>query len=310
MKGTTAQQTDPRIEQILDILLQLASGDLTVRATPSDQGDALDAVMTGLNMLAEELAAQIGKLEHTQQQLQQTERKYRELVDKIDDGILAVDAQGHITFANQAWAEMLGFEQSSELLGGQVFDYITPEDRERVLDIFRMDIERGRPTTLVDSSIIRRDGSIRHVQIHPTIIVEQDEVVGARAVIRDTTERRKHEEEIAFRASHDSLTGLPNRATVMQSLDFLMAQAKRSGGFIALLFLDLDEFKLVNDTLGHEAGDELLRMTAERLNETIRASDLVARLGGDEFVILLISHCQIQTEDLEEIEACISKQAQ
>ena len=121
------------------------------------------------------------------------------------------------------------------------------------------------PTRLLDTSIVRQDGSHRYIQVQPSIIFGKDKVIGARAVIRDTTEHRKTEEEIAFRASHDSLTGLSNRAMAQQALDHMLAQAKRTGGYVAALFLDLDEFKLINDTLGHEAGDELLRQTADRL---------------------------------------------
>jgi diguanylate cyclase (GGDEF)-like protein/PAS domain S-box-containing protein len=301
--------SDPRLEHILDILLQLASGNMTVRTSPSDRGDALDAVMTGLNMLAEELSAEINNLERTQQELKQSEKKYHELVDKIDDGIIVVDTQGRVTFTNRAMATITGYHSTEQLLNQSIFDLVTAGDRQRVQDIFKRDIDTGRPTRLLDTSIVQPSGTVRFIQIKPSLVIEAGNVIGARAVIRDTTERHETEQEIAYRASHDSLTGLPNRSMVMQSLDYLLAQAKREHGYVAVLFLDLDEFKLVNDTLGHSAGDELLRQAALRLRNTIRASDVVARLGGDEFITLLASHCQQQTDDAEQIEGCISRHA-
>ena len=309
MNAASGAGGDPRLDEILDTILRLAAGDLDARTTPSNRADALDAVMTGMNMLAEELAAQIDDLQQTQQQLLASEEKYRDLVDQIDDGILAVDVQGRINFSNQAWARMAGFDKPEQVLNMSIFDFVTPDDKQRVADIFRKDMARGAPVRLLDTSIVQPDGSIRQIQIHPSIVLEDGRVIGAKAVIRDTTEHHQVEQEIAYRASHDALTGLPNRAMALQTLDYLLAQAKRSNGFVAVLFLDLDEFKLVNDTLGHEAGDKLLRQAAVRLREKLRESDFVARLGGDEFLVLLPSQCQHGESSEEETQNCIAQRA-
>lgn len=241
--------------------------------------------------------------------LQVSEKKYHELVNQIDDGILAVDRQGRITFANNAWARMTGFDHPRQLLDKSIFEFIVPDEKQRIIDIFHKDMASGTPTRLLDTSIARPDGEIRHIQVLPTVMLEQGKSVGAKAVIRDTTERRKAEQEIAFRASHDSLTGLPNRAMALQNLDYLLAQARRSEGFVAALFLDLDAFKQVNDNLGHEAGDELLCQAASRMREAVRETDIVARLGGDEFLVLLTSPCQFDTDTTNNTEACIIKVA-
>jgi diguanylate cyclase (GGDEF)-like protein len=116
-------------------------------------------------------------------------------------------------------------------------------------------------------------------------------------IVRDASQRRKNEAEIRHRAHHDSLTGLPNRALLNDRLNIAFDLARRENHALALLFLDLDHFKEINDGLGHEAGDEVLSEVAKRLLSVVRASDTVARLGGDEFVVLLpamtsASHCE------------------
>jgi diguanylate cyclase (GGDEF)-like protein len=105
--------------------------------------------------------------------------------------------------------------------------------------------------------------------------------------VRDITERKLREEQVTFMAYHDKLTGLPNRAMFEQHLELVLVRARHDGNAAGLLYLDVDRFKQVNDSLGHEAGDELLREVATRLRKAARAGDLVVRLGGDEFVVVL-----------------------
>lgn len=112
-----------------------------------------------------------------------------------------------------------------------------------------------------------------------------------RSLESEIAERQAAQAEIAHQAVHDSLTGLPNREMLLQTLDTALAQAQRDGGGVAILFIDLDDFKLVNDTLGHQAGDELLRQVAGRLSKATRRSDLLVRQGGDEFIVLITTHC-------------------
>jgi len=118
--------------------------------------------------------------------------------------------------------------------------------------------------------------------------------------LRTQKKHRKAEEQIAHQAFHDSLTGLPNRAMVMQSLSHAIAQIRRHGGSAAVIFIDLDEFKLLNDTLGHEAGNELLRHVGKRLRETVRETDIVARQGGDEFIVLMARHGSAEIKSPQE----------
>ncbi len=122
----------------------------------------------------------------------------------------------------------------------------------------------------VMTPIVRADGSIHQVS----------------TVGRDVTERKRFESDLAHQATHDPLTGLPNRALLLDHLELELARAERESRLVALLFLDLDRFKQVNDTLGHDAGDELLAQAAQRISAVVRPADTVARMGGDEFVIL------------------------
>jgi len=117
--------------------------------------------------------------------------------------------------------------------------------------------------------------------------MELDGKLVVQAVVHDITERRRTEEKIQYLATHDILTGLPNRAMFSQLLNYAIQAARRYQRQLAVLFIDLDRFKIINDTLGHEAGDQLLKVIATRLKQSLRAVDVVGRLGGDEFVILI-----------------------
>src|SRR5262249_12362935 len=131
------------------------------------------------------------------------------------------------------------------------------------------------------------NGSWRELEAIANNLLGDAGVQGIVATFRDITERKMFERQLTELAFHDPLTALPNRAMFMDHLERALARARRAGDTVAVVFVDLDDFKLVNDSLGHEVGDRLLVAVAERLRTTVRQGDLVARLGGDEFTILL-----------------------
>jgi diguanylate cyclase (GGDEF)-like protein/PAS domain S-box-containing protein len=167
----------------------------------------------------------------------------------------------------------------------RAFDH--PDDAEAIRDAVEEFHRIGRPYR-IDHRIVLRDGSIRHVQEQAEYSVERDgtakRVIGT---LLDVTERKAAEERLAYLAHHDALTGLPNRTMLAERLEHSMAYAQRQGRHVAVLFLDLDRFKVINDTRGHVIGDELLKQVAGRLRMVVRATDTVARSGGDEFIVVV-----------------------
>jgi diguanylate cyclase (GGDEF)-like protein/PAS domain S-box-containing protein len=164
---------------------------------------------------------------------------------------------------------------------------VHPEDYERMVSLFRDAIQRQAPYA-IEYRIIHADGSTRWVQGHGRGIFDAaGNVTRIEGLFFDVTERRTSEERLAHLALHDPLTDLPNRALFQEHLTVAIANARRSGDGGAVLFIDLDDFKLVNDSFGHAVGDELLVLVAQRLRESCRAGDVVARQGGDEFLVLV-----------------------
>lgn len=221
--------------------------------------------------------------------LQRSETLQRAVVSALDEGVLVLDNDGRVVSHNLAVERILG------LPGGQIDGALAP--------LVPTTYEDGTPVTREgaphlqspEPGIARRDlclwierpdGEQRLISVNYSSLGE-DTIRGLVCSMTDVTERRKTEEQIAYLAYHDSLTGLPNRAKLEEHLSPALARARREDGTAALVCIDLDGFKIVNDTLGHAAGDEVLREVAARFSSRARASDLLARQGGDEFLILL-----------------------
>ncbi len=173
---------------------------------------------------------------------------------------------------------------------------VHPDDREAVKAAVQDAMQTGMPYA-IDHRIVRPDGSIRFVHENAEVLLDpQGKPVRMIGTVQDITERKRTElmlqekdAHLEYMAYHDGLTGLPNRALLMDRLAHAASRAERSGGRMALLFIDLDRFKTINDSLGHAVGDAVLRVAADRLSELMRDEDTLARLGGDEFVVLIES---------------------
>jgi diguanylate cyclase (GGDEF)-like protein/PAS domain S-box-containing protein len=214
------------------------------------------------------------------------------ILEALDEGILVLDRDAIIVACNPSAARV--FEAPQEELIGSLL----PMDRTSLPDRTPVDatnspgvraLRNGETTRDVSLRITRLDGGERWVSVNyqPLRAPDEDEPRGLVVSITDVTDRRTNEDRIAHLAFNDGLTGLPNRAALEQALAPALARARRNGHAAALIYLDLDQFKLVNDSLGHAAGDEVLRHVAGRFSGRVRAGDLLARLGGDEFMVLL-----------------------
>lgn len=168
-------------------------------------------------------------------------------------------------------------------------EQVHPDDRQSVKALFSLEAGREMPLPLVEFRIRSRDERYLWMQARAKVVERDEEGLAERVVgiNLDITARKQSELQISFLAYHDKLTGLPNRSLFLDRLSQAIAQAKRANKHVALLFADLDGFKAVNDRFGHQAGDAVLRMAAQRMQACIRAEDTVARFGGDEFAIVL-----------------------
>ncbi|HEY3208623.1 MAG TPA: EAL domain-containing protein [Actinomycetota bacterium] len=226
----------------------------------------------------------------TELALRQAEVKYRSLVEQIPAivYIAGVGETGDWLYVSPQIERILGYTPEQWLAHPAPFSsFLHPADRERVLAEEAYSGATGEPLRS-EFRMVARDG--RRVWIRDEAHLVEDDTGRPllwQGLMSDITELKKAEEQVAFLAYHDKLTRLPNRAMFEELLDLALARAKRKELAAAVLFMDLDNFKLVNDSLGHEAGDELLQQMGARLREALRETDVVARQGGDEFLVLL-----------------------
>ena len=208
------------------------------------------------------------------------------IVESSDDAIIATDAEGAITSWNAGADKIFGY--GSREIRGRHLAYLAAPGRKDEMTRLHQSIRNGEPVTHFETVHVRKDG--RHINVSLTIspIKNADGAfVGTSCIARDVTERTEMEQIIKHQAQHDSLTDLPNRKLFMDFLGRELALARRNKKKLAVMFLDLDHFKRINDTLGHATGDLLLQAVAQRLRQSVRESDTVARIGGDEFNVLM-----------------------
>ena len=239
-----------------------------------------------LQDVAQVVVAQL-RLHAAERALREREAGYRLLADNTTDMVVRSDLDGTRRYVSPAAKLLLGYEAET-LIGTRPLDFVHPDDEDayrRLLD----DIGAARVTHAVGQQRYRRkDGT--WVWVEASFSLTYDEVTcrpdGYVASVRDISVRKESEQRMAHLARHDALTGLGNRVLFRERFDEETARASRAEGGFAIHCLDLDRFKAVNDTLGHQAGDQLLRHVADRLRAVVRIEDIVARLGGDEFVVI------------------------
>jgi diguanylate cyclase (GGDEF)-like protein/PAS domain S-box-containing protein len=211
--------------------------------------------------------------------LRESEERLAKFMQASAEGI-AFHRDGIVTDANPPLCRLLGYTLA-ELRGRRAIDFVAPDLRSQVQAV----LDAGDELTY-ESAMIRKDGLRIPVEIIGRMLVFDGEKLRM-SVVRDLRDRHAAQARIHHLAHHDALTGLPNRTAFMERLDLQIGHAREAGGSLALLFVDLDHFKRVNDSLGHLVGDALLKTVAARISASLRATDLVARFGGDEFIVLL-----------------------
>lgn len=256
-----------------------------------------ELVLTINNALKDKRLEQQNKL--MQLQLRESERLHKYLVNASPDIIYILDPDGNFTFINERIESLLGYA-SKELIGTHYSKLVHHEDAEKARYVFNERRIGDRASKNVELRLkCKDDGAARFFDtrtipielsslgIYKSDKVKKDSYLGTYGVARDITERKIAEETINFQAYHDLLTKLPNRALLRDRLSLAISQAKRDNEQLAVLFLDLDRFKNINDSLGHMIGDELLQQVSKRLKTCIREGDTLSRFGGDEFTLLL-----------------------
>jgi len=224
--------------------------------------------------------------EEAEESLRLSEDRFRSLIQNSSDATIVVGEDGCFSYVSPVVNQLLGYDPS-HLVGAWATDFIHPEDREYVRGLFAFDPRATADVTVLRQFRMRRsDGTYRNVEAVITDQRDRPAIGGYVGNVRDITERKEFEALLEHQALHDSLTGLPNRQLTVDRAEQMLLRSRREQRPVALCFIDLDNFKDTNDSLGHEAGDKLLCAVAERLARVLRVGDTVGRLGGDEFVIL------------------------
>jgi diguanylate cyclase (GGDEF)-like protein/PAS domain S-box-containing protein len=230
----------------------------------------------------------VTRYKETERALEASEARFRVLTESSLDLISVMDGEGTILYQSPALRALLGYEPS-ETVGTKLLDMVHADDRESARGAMRRVIDARRSTEPAEFRLRHRNGLWRTFESLGTNCLDNPHIHGVVLNSRDVTDRKVIQQRIQHLAYHDNLTGLPNRSLLQDRLARSIARAERAGRKVAVLFIDLDNFKNINDTLGHDVGDELLRQVARRLSECVRLEDTIARQGGDEFIVLLDS---------------------
>jgi diguanylate cyclase (GGDEF)-like protein/PAS domain S-box-containing protein len=297
------------LSRIAETAEKIAEGDLSTRAnvvqedevgqlaksfnTMVDRLQSAQVELESLNTTLEKRVAErtralwdeVVERQRAEQAARVSEQRHRHLFERNLAGVYIRTVAGRILSCNDAFARMLGYGSSKEFLssGGAVV-YVNAADEESLLNQL---MEKGSVMNH-EAQLRARDG--RPIWVLENVSLSDLEESGTpvlEAIVLDISDRKQAEQEIEYRAFHDALTGLPNRALFKDRLTAAIERARQENENVAVMFLDLDDLKVVNDTLGHAEGDQLLQRIGGRLASCLRHGDLVARVGGDEFTILL-----------------------
>jgi diguanylate cyclase (GGDEF)-like protein/PAS domain S-box-containing protein len=262
-------------------LLVVSGATATSRALRTALQSALRALATQISLALE--SAALTEEVHRRE----SEARFGSLVQHASDLITVLDANATIVYQSPSIERVLGYAPE-DVVGTRFDQLLDPDETSRLLHLLADGAAyAGSDTEVLECSLRHHDGTLHQFEVLHTNLLEDDAVRGIVLNSRDVSERKAFEEQLAHQAFHDPVTNLANRALFVERVRHAVARNRRERNGIAVIFLDLDDFKTINDSLGHAAGDEVLREVAERLATSIRSSDTAARFGGDEFAILL-----------------------
>ncbi|MDF1523462.1 MAG: diguanylate cyclase [Trueperaceae bacterium] len=275
------------IRVLEEAMRRVADGDLSSRVAPAAQRGELRTLAAAFDGMTRALRHQRRALTHAAGALAERERELRLLADHLVDLVYAADAEGRITYASASYRTALGYDPE-RLEGRDPLSLVVPEDADALRPRLAAALARGEAPFRSEVRLHGADGEVHWFELIVTPVADADGAFqGTQGTLREISERKRLEALLEEQALNDPLTGLPNRRYFAEVVQRLLLQAKRSGELVAIGFVDLDDFKAVNDTHGHQAGDVLLREVAGRLRAAVREGDVVARLGGDEFTVAL-----------------------
>lgn len=296
------------LSRIVETVDQIATGDLSKRAEVVHP-DEVGQLATSFNVMVErlesahheledfshglerrveertrELREEMSERHKAEEARRRLEERYRLLIERNLAGVYIKNLDGRVLSCNDACARMFGYTSAAEFLQrGGTIAYFDPTDEQVLLETL---LEKGSVTNY-EVRLRSQNGEVIWALENVTLSHATEGAGLLEGILLDISDRKRAEAEVEYRAYHDSLTGLPNRVLFKDRLTMALSRARRASGSLAVMFLDLDELKSVNDTLGHPAGDQLLASVGERLTQSLRQEDTVARVGGDEFMILL-----------------------
>ena len=225
-------------------------------------------------------------IRHENRALRASEERLLGFIDSANDLIHCNTPDGRFLYVNRAWQNAVGYTME-EVADQSVWELVHPDRRAQFMAEFNR-LMNGEQVDSLETDFQARDGRLITVEGSLTCSFKDDKAAAVWGICRDVTERKQSEEQLFRLAHHDTVTGLPNRTLFNDRLQQARAVAKRSNLKMAVMFLDLDRFKIINDTLGHSDGDKLLKLVADRLNGCLRETDTIARIGGDEYTIVRV----------------------